>query len=54
MNWVKFLTSLIQAIENGEVAADAIKGKTLEEIVELSEAGWDKFDEALEEARNTP
>lgn len=51
--WVKFLTGLIDALENGQVAVDSLKDKTLPEMAVLSEEGWDKFDQALVDAKNT-
>jgi hypothetical protein len=45
--WVALLKSIMAALEAGDIAADQLKGKTLEEMAELSEAGWDKFDEVI-------
>ena len=51
--WVHFLTGLISALENGQVAVSSLEGKTLPEMVEISKQGWDKFDEAIAEAKRT-
>lgn len=53
ISWVHFLTGLIQAIQNGQVAIASLEGKTLSEMAEISEQGWDKFDEAIAEAKRT-
>lgn len=45
------LRGMIKAIEDGEVAVEKLKGKTLEEMVEISEAGWDKFDAVIAEGK---
>lgn len=52
--WVTFLTGLIEALENGQIAVHSLEGKTLPEMVELSESGWDKFDQAIADAENAP
>jgi hypothetical protein len=48
--WVTFLESLISAIQDGSVAVDSLKGKTLPEMAAISEQGWDKFDQAIADA----
>lgn len=50
--WVNFLNGLITALENGQVAVSSLEGKTLPEMAKISEQGWDKFDAAIEEAKN--
>lgn len=49
--WVKFLNELIDAINNGQVAVQSLEGKTLPEMAEISEQGWDNFDAAIAEAK---
>lgn len=49
--WIAFLQSMITALENGQVAVESLNGKTLPEIAELSELGWDKFDAAIAAAK---
>jgi len=52
--WVTFLTSLITALENGQIAVESLEGKTLAEMAAISEDGWDDFEAAIAEAKNTP
>lgn len=45
------LKGAIKAIEDGEVAVEQLEGKTLAEMAEISEAGWDRFDAVIAEGR---
>lgn len=51
--WIDFLNAMIAALENGQIAVESLAGKTLPEMAEISEAGWDNFDAAIAEAKNT-
>ena len=52
--WIHFLQSMITALENGQIAVESLNGKTLPEMAAISEQGWDDFDAAIAEAKNTP
>lgn len=48
---IALLKGIIKAVEDGQVAVDALEGKTLAEMSAASEAGWDHFDEVVAEGK---
>ncbi len=44
---VALLRGIIAAVEAGQVAAEKLEGRTLAEMAQVSEEGWDKFDEIV-------
>lgn len=43
------LRGIIKAVEDGQVAVNQLEGLTLTEMSTKSEAGWDHFDDVVEE-----